>query len=75
MTSAYERLGGGAVVWGGMSRGTTGGGRALGRLGLPEVRLGGTGELKRRVWDEGQGVPHDVTGQKRSYGGPGSSGR
>ena len=48
MTSAYERLGGGAVVLGGMSRGTTGGGWALGRLGLPEVGLGGTGGTEEK---------------------------
>ena len=33
------------------------------------------GELKRKVWGEKQGVPHYVTGQKRSYEGPGSPGR
>ena len=30
---------------------------------------------KRKVWDEGQVVPHDVTGRKRSYEDPGSPGQ
>ena len=42
MASAYERVGGRTASWGGLSRGTAGRG-ALGRLGLPEVRLEGGG--------------------------------
>ena len=74
IASAYERAGGGTVDWVGASRGTAGGG-ALGQLGLPEVGLEGGGGTEEEGGDEVQGVPHDVTGQKRSYEGPGSLGR
>ena len=70
------RTGGRGDRWlGGVSGGTAGGG-ALGRLGLPDVGLeGGGGGPKREVWGEVQGVPHDVTGRKRSNKDPGSPGR
>ena len=43
MTSAYERVGGGAADCGGVSQETTEGGEGSDRLGLPEVGLGGGG--------------------------------
>ena len=58
-----------------MSQETTRGGWALGRLGVPEVGLGGEGGTEEDVWGKEPGAPHEVTGQKRSYESSGSPGR
>ena len=52
-----------------MSRETARVGGALGRLGQPEVGLEGGGGTEEEGVGRRTEVPHDMTGQKQSYGG------
>ena len=70
MTSAHEQVGRGAADWVEMSLGTTWRGEYWANLAYLNWGWGvGAGPMMKERGEE-QGVPHDVTDQKGSFGGP-----